>query len=302
MSESSEGQVTIEEAVPVGHGGDRELLVDIYRPPEHIETRPAVLLIHGGGFQMGDREQLKWYGLMLGRRGYLCVTCEYRLVQEAPWPAQIHDIKTALRWMRASADELDIDRERIAVWGHSAGAHLALFAAGTQNDPAWEGEGGNAGAGTDVAVAVAYYAPVKLWRSEDSFSPIDILLAGDGSADAVRAASPLSYVSGSYPPTALLHGSDDVTVPVEQSTLMYEALREAGVPVELLIFAGQPHSFDLGRIVGRQGMTTGALFLDRYLAGSVPADGTEVLRRMREIGDADRAARAAAEAGMPDRT
>ena len=296
MSESSEGQVTIEEAVPVGHGGDRELLVDIYRPPEHIETRPAVLLIHGGGFQMGDREQLKWYGLMLGRRGYLCVTCEYRLVHEAPWPAQIHDIKTALRWMRASAEELDIDRERIAVWGHSAGAHLALFAAGTQNDPAWEGEGGHAGTGTDVAVAVAYYAPVKLWRSEDSFSPIDILLAGDGSEDAVRAASPLSYVSGSYPPTALLHGSDDVTVPVEQSTLMYEALREAGVPVELLILAGQPHSFDLGRIVGRQGMTTGALFLDRYLAGIVPADGTEVLRRMREIGDADRAARAAAEA------
>ncbi len=296
MSESSEGQVTIEEAVPVGHGGDRELLVDIYRPPKHIETRPAVLLIHGGGFQMGDREQLKWYGLMLGRRGYLCVTCEYRLVHEAPWPAQIHDIKTALRWMRASAEELDIDRERIAVWGHSAGAHLALFAAGTQNDRAWEGEGGNAGAGTDVTVAVAYYAPVKLWRSQDSFSPIDILLAGDGSEDAVRAASPLSYVSGSYPPTALLHGSDDVTVPVEQSTLMYEALREAGVPVELLILAGQPHSFDLGRIVGRQGMTTGALFLDRYLAGIVPADGTEVLRRMREIGDADRAARAAAEA------
>ena len=297
MSESSEGQVTIEEAVPVGHGGDRGLLVDIYRPPEHIESRPAVLLIHGGGFQMGDREQLKWYGLMLGRRGYLCVTCEYRLVHEAPWPAQIHDIKTALRWMRASAEELDIDRERIAVWGHSAGAHLALFAAGTQNDPPWEGEGGNAGAGTDVTVAVAYYAPVKLWRSQDSFSPIDILLAGDGSEDAVRAASPLSYVSGSYPPTALLHGSDDVTVPVEQSTLMYEALREAGVPVELLILAGQPHSFDLGRIVGRQGMTTGALFLDRYLAGIVPADGTEVLRRMREIGDADRAARAAAESG-----
>ena len=76
---------------------------------------------------------------------------------------------------------------------------------------------------------------------------------------------------------------------------MYEALSEAGVPVELLIFAGQPHSFDLGRIVGRQGMTTGALFLDRYLAGIVPADGNEVLRRMREIGEADRAKRAAAE-------
>lgn len=302
MSESSEGLVTIEEAVPIGHGGDRELLVDVYRPPAHIETRPAVLLIHGGGWQMGDREQLKWYGLMLGRRGYLCVTCEYRLVSEAAWPAQIHDVKTALRWMHANADELDIDRERIAVWGHSAGAHLALFAAGTQNDPAWEGEGGNAGAGTDAAVAVAYYAPTRLWRASEGFSPIDTLLGGDGSEEAVRAASPISYVGADFPPTALIHGSADATVPVAQSTLMYEALSEAGVPVELLIFAGQPHSFDLGRIVGRQGMTTGALFLDRFLAGIVPADGNEVLAKMRAIGEADRAARAAAEAGMRDRT
>ena len=302
MSESSEGMVTIEEAVPVGHGGDRELLADVYRPPSHIETRPAVLLIHGGGFQMGDREQLKWYGLMLGRRGYLCVTCEYRLVQEAAWPAQIHDVKTALRWMHARADELDIDRERIAVWGHSAGGHLALFAGGTQNDPAWEGEGGNPGAGTGVATVVAYYGPARLWRSEDSFSPIDILLGEHASAEQIDAASPLTYVSGSYPPTALIHGSDDATVPVAQSTLMYEALSEAGVPVELLILAGQPHSFDLSRTMGRHGMNSGALFLDRYLSGIVPADGSEVLAKMRAIGEADRAKRAAAEAGMRDRT
>ncbi len=294
MSESSEGMVTIEEAVPVGRGGERELLVDVYRPPAHLETRPAVLLIHGGGFQMGDREQLKWYGLMLGRRGYLCVTCEYRLVREAAWPAQIHDVKTALRWMRASADELDIDRERIAVWGHSAGGHLALFAGGTQNDPAWEGEGGNPGAGTDVAVVVAYYGPARLWRSADGFSPIDVLLGEHPSTEQIDAASPLSYVTPEYPPTALIHGSDDATVPVGQSTLMYEALSEAGVPVELLILAGQPHSFDLSRTMGRHGMNSGALFLDRYLSGIVPADGSEVLAKMRAIGEADRAKRAAA--------
>lgn len=302
MSESSEGRVTIEEAVPVGRRGDRELLVDIYRPPEPLETRPGVLLIHGGGFQMGDRKQLTWYGLMLGRRGYLCVACEYRLAREALWPAQIHDVKTALRWMRANAGELGIDRERIAVWGHSAGAHLALIAGGTRNHPPFEGEGGNAGAGTDLAAVVAYYGPAELWRAEEGWSPIEVLFGEDGTAEQGRSASPLSYVDGSYPPTLLIHGAADATVPVGQSTLMYEALSEAGAPVELLILADQPHAFDLDRTMGRLAMNTGALFLDRYLAGTVPSDGTEVLRKMREMGEADRAKRAAAEAGMRDRT
>ena len=290
MTTSAGGQVAIEEGVPIGHGGDRELLVDIYRPPEHIETRPAVLLIHGGGFRMGDREQLKWYGLMLGRRGYLCVTCEYRYTQDADWPAQVHDIKTALRWMHANAGELDIDPNRIAAWGHSAGAHLALFAGGTQNDPAWEGEGGHAGAGTDVAVVVSYYGPAKLWRSGTSWNPIEQLFGENGSDEQARAASPLTYVSEAYPPTLLIHGAADATVPVAQSTLMYETLTGLGVTVELLILAGQPHSFDLDRTMGRHGMNTGALFLDRYLAGIVPVDGTEVLRKMAAMGEAARAA------------
>ena len=127
---SEQARVTVEEDSVVGDAGGRELRADIYRPPEPLETRPAVLLIHGGGWWMGDRAQLRYYGFALGRRGYLCVACEYRLTGVAAWPAQIHDVKTTLRWMRANSEELAIDPSRIATWAHSAGGHLALFAAG----------------------------------------------------------------------------------------------------------------------------------------------------------------------------
>ncbi len=98
---------------------------------------------------MGDRGQLRGFGIRLGLRGYLSVACEYRLTDEARWPAQIHDVKTTLRWMRMHAAELEIDPSRIATWGNSAGGHLALFAGGTRNVAELGGVGGQAGAGTD---------------------------------------------------------------------------------------------------------------------------------------------------------
>ena len=281
-------QVAIEHGVEVGAAGGRPLLADVYRPPEPLATRPAALLIHGGAWRMGDRAQLAWYGIMLGRRGYLCVACEYRLAQEAAWPAQIHDVKTALRWMRAQAGALGIDAARIAAWGHSAGGHLALFAAGTQNEAAYEGGGGSAGAGTDVAAAVAYYAPAALERSADGgWDSAEALLGGNATDEAMRAASPIGRAGAAFPPTLLIHGADDETVPAEQSVRMHEALARAGATSELHVRAGLPHSFDLDREFGRESLALGAAFLDRYLAGTAPAGAPEARRRMAEIREAE---------------
>ena len=278
-------RIAIEEGSVVGDAGGRPLLADVYRPPEPLETYPlrtgpAILVIHGGGWWMGDRTQLRFYGITLAQRGYLCVACEYRLTGEAAWPAQIHDVKTTLRWMRSNAQALAIDPDRIATWGHSAGGHLALLAAGTPNLEAFEGDGGHAGAGTDVAAAVAYYGPAELWRSSEGWSSLDALLGADGSAEDAWAASPLRYAGESFPPTALLHGTADATVPVEQSERMHQALRRNGVPSELHLYAGQPHAFDMSRDFGPQTAGAGALFLDRYLAGTVPRDAPEVREKM----------------------
>ena len=149
------GRVSIDENVVFGRGGDRDLLCDVFTPPDDLTNRPAVLLLHGGGWRDGDKSQLKYYGIQLARYGYLCVCSEYRLSGEAVWPAQLHDAKAALRWIRGNAAELNVDAERIAVSGNSAGAHLALMLAATPGTPGLEGEGGQEGVSTSCAAAIA---------------------------------------------------------------------------------------------------------------------------------------------------
>jgi acetyl esterase/lipase len=275
MSEA--GRVTIEDGVVFGRAGagGRQLRCDVFRPPVEVtegRPAPAVLLVHGGGWAMGDRSQLRGYGVLLGRAGYVCVASEYRLTTEAPWPAQIHDVKAALRWMRASAESLGIDPQRIAVEGNSAGGHLALLAAGTVGVPAFEGDRGDPGVPTDVAAAIAVYPPTLLPGVPGELHPVvgafHPTLDEAGTA-AAAAASPVHHVSPSFPPTMLIHGSADELVPVRASFLMHDALVAAGVPVDLHVYAGQPHAFDAEPRFGRICAAEMLLFLDRYVR--VPA-------------------------------
>lgn len=269
MSES--GRVQITEDVVFGTGGDRELRCDVYTPPGNPTNAPAVLLLHGGGWARGDRKQLQGYGILIGREGYVCIASEYRLTGESSWPAQIHDVKAAIRWMRASAGELGIDPRRIAVEGNSAGAHLALLAAGTPNVADLEGDGGNPGAGTEVAVAIGVYAPTVFFHGEDrtkGATPVGALMGNAGTPSDAAKASPLSYVGPSFPPTMLIHGTHDETVSPMASIRMYEELFRAGVPAELHMYAEQPHAFDARREFGRQCAAEMLLFLGRYLTVS----------------------------------
>lgn len=264
MVDGEPGRVAIEEDVVFGVGGGRELRCDVYTPPGRPEPAPAVLLLHGGGWRSGDRKQLRGYGILLGRDGFLCVCSEYRLVGEAAWPAQIHDVKAALRWMRANSQRLGLDPAKIAVQGNSAGAHLALVAAGTPNIAEFEGEGGNEGVASHVAAAISIYGPTD-FTEEVLSERVGDLMGSDRSAERLRAASPITYVDGSFPPTLLIQGTDDEVVPAGHSTRMNEALHKAGVPVELHLYAGQPHAFDSQRSFGRQCASIMSLFLSRYV-------------------------------------
>jgi len=249
---ADEGRVTIEEGVVFGTGGGRELKADVFVPPGDVRDAPAVLLVHGGGWRGGDRTQLRGYGVLLGRRGYVCVASEYRLVPESPWPAQIHDVKAALRWMRANATSLGINPDKIAIEGNSAGAHLALLAAGTPNRPEFEGEGGNPGVPTDVAAAIGVYAPTLFWHEESERGGLPIVaLHQPGDAAIATGASPLRHISDRFPPTLLIHGTKDEVVPPLASIRMYEDLVRAKVPVELHMYADQPHGFGAKPLAGR---------------------------------------------------
>jgi acetyl esterase/lipase len=261
------GRVTIERDVVFGTGGGRDLHCNVYMPPQVGADRPSVLLVHGGGWVQGDRSQLHGYGILLGRIGYVCVATEYRLAGEAKWPAQIHDVKAALRWMRANSARLGIDPKKISISGNSAGAHLSLLAAGTANRPEFEGEGGNAGAGTNVAAAIGFYAPTQLYTPDQPLSETLSFLFGRGYAEeTARAASPVTHAGPHFPPTLLITGNRDELVPEEASFRMYQALAKAGAPVELHVYAGAPHAFDAVPDFGRQCASIMALFLDRHVA------------------------------------
>jgi acetyl esterase/lipase len=280
MASATSGRVRIEEGVVFGKGGGRELRCDVYRPPVETRNAAAILLLHGGGWRQGDRTQLRGYGILLGRAGYLCVASEYRLSGEARWPAQIHDVKAALRWMRAESRALEIDPEKIAVSGNSAGAHLALVLAGTPGHAPFEGSGGNAGAAAHVSAAIAFYAPVDLapgaLRTEDS---VVSELFGPGVSEAdVQAASPLSHARAGFPPTLLIHGTHDAIVPVEASVRMYQELSKAGASSELHVYSGAPHGFDAERRLGRQCAEIMQLFLDRHVAGGAEVSDAAAAR------------------------
>lgn len=234
-----QGAGEVEKDVVFGKGGDVDLHCDIYRPPAATSKRMAILHCHGGGFAGGNKNNLAARLTPLTAMGYVNIAVQYRLSGVARWPAQIEDVKAAIRWTRANASRLGIDPRRIGVAGYSAGGHLALFAAGTQNRPEFEGNGGNAGVGTDLAACMAYYAVTgPAWEGFRKSFP----LPEGSSEDAWRMAEPGTHIKG-FPPTVLYHGLADTTVRPESSEEFLKLLRGANVPAELHTFGGVPHEF-----------------------------------------------------------
>ena len=269
MTTDTNGRVSVEEGVVIGRGGDRDLHVDVYRPPVGSANGIGLLLVHGGSWRGGDRSQLRGYGILLGRVGYTSVACEYRLSTEAKWPAQLHDVKAALRWFRANAERLEIERSKVAVLGASAGGHLALMIAATTNAPEFEGEGGNADAGTNIAGCIAIYPPALLAGPADTEGAVGELLGDQAGQAEYASARPLSHVRRDWPPTLLVHGNRDALVPVEESLRVHAELSAAGAPIELHVFDGQPHAFDAASDYVRLCASIFDVFLRRHL---VPAE------------------------------
>jgi acetyl esterase/lipase len=243
--------------------GYRPLQLDLW-VPESSTPPPPVLWIHGGGWMMGDRrylpETLRPNQLFdaLVAAGLAVATIDYRLALEAPFPAQLHDAKAAVRYLRAHADELGISTERIGVWGESAGGHLAALVGLTGHRNDLEGGIGVVGGSSAVDVVVDWYGPADfttmprmappphiLAKLEPAMHtpPEDSLVAGLDEAQRADA-SPITHVAAASPPFLLVHGTADWLVPYAQSEQLHAALTAAGVESRLVPVEGAMHIFD----------------------------------------------------------
>ena len=245
-------------AVPVGY---RPLQLDLW-VPEASAPPPLVVWIHGGAWLFGDRRYLpetlrpnQLFDESLAF-GLAIASIDYRHSNEARFPAQLHDAKAAIRYLRAHREELGIDTDRIGVWGESAGGHLAALVGLTGNQPELEGDLGAAGPSSAVDVVVDWYGPSDLAAMQAKSLPPDTAAAlpqelldpeavlVEGVDEATRlAASPVNQVSPGAPPFLLVHGTSDGVVPYAQSELLAEALTAAGVPVRLVPVEGADHIF-----------------------------------------------------------
>jgi acetyl esterase/lipase len=230
--------------VVYANAGERPLKLDVYRP----ETRngAAALLVHGGGWSRGSKDMLGPAARALAEQGFVVLAQEYRLTGEAPFPANIHDVKRAIRWAKTNADNLGFDPDRLCLEGHSAGAHLVLLAAGTPDDARLAPPEGLGGVSQAVAAVCAIYPPTLFHMGEARPSgslPARVLPGADASEEAAALASPIEHVTPDFPPTILLHGDADKVVPVSASRRFEERVRAVGGKCDLHIYAGLPHGF-----------------------------------------------------------
>ena len=257
----------------VGNGNPRQML-DLYLPEKIDEPVPVVIWIHGGAWRQGSKKNAgRALGMAEGK--YAVVSVGYRLSQEAQWPAQIHDCKAALRFVRANAGRYGLDADKIAVWGSSAGGHLVSLLGTTQNDEALDGKlGPHVGAKTSVNCVVNFFGPTDFVKMDSQGSPMNHnaasspegqLLGGVVSelTQKAKEASAHYHVSKDDAPILTVHGTKDRLVPYAQGKAFDEALDNAGVSSVLLTVEGGGHGNGFGPSVAE----AVKIFLKRQLFG-----------------------------------
>lgn len=216
--------------------GNAKWKLDLAMPKAPADKlRPAIVFVHGGGWRSGDKGTGQWRSLPLdyARNGYVCVSLNYRLTDEAPFPACVEDVKCAVRWLRANATQYGVDPNRIGAYGNSAGAHLVAMLGLVGPDAKLEGDGPYLDQSSLVQAVCCsatptdfenWGAPGKSFRAESTLlpGPVETL------ADRKKQASPISYVAANAPPFLIIHGTADGTVPFAQGKRFADALKQAG--------------------------------------------------------------------------
>jgi acetyl esterase/lipase len=223
-------------------GGHRRQRLDLYLPANADGRLPLIVWIHGGGWQGGSKDGCPPLREGFLGKGYAVASLNYRLSQHAVFPAQIDDCLAAIRWLKDHAATYHLDPDRFGLWGASAGGHLAALA----------GTRGSRDPGTRVKAVCDYFGPTDFEvfvatpgyeRHAGRESAEAALFGGpvSGRRELARQANPIRYIDPQDPPFLIVHGDRDKVVPLNQSELLAEALRQQDVPVTLRVIEGGAH-------------------------------------------------------------
>jgi acetyl esterase/lipase len=230
---------------------EQPLLLDIYLPEKTATTPPLLIYVHGGAWRAGDKKDVPI--LPLVDRGFAVASIEYRLTPVTPFPANIHDIKAAIRFLRAKAGEYGYDPKRFVIVGSSAGAHLAALAGVSNGEKELEGSLGSfLNQSSDVQAVVSFFGASNLQTILKQSTPrglemrvpaLQLLLGGqpDEVSALAKLASPVSHVDKNDPPLLLIHGDQDPQMPINQSHELAGVYEKLKLPVRFEVVHGGGH-------------------------------------------------------------
>lgn len=239
----------------------RSMMLDLFLPGNASGNAPLVIYIHGGGWENGSRQMCPAIGLTA--KGFAVASVDYRLSEQAPFPAQIEDCKAAVRWLRAHAAEYHLDSDHFGAWGNSTGGHLSSLLGTTGGLKKFEGTGGNLDQSSSVQAVCSVASPSDLTEMASDERSVDgasmnsrpMMKAHEAISSLLRSypdlakgeaeASPITYISKGDPPFLLIHGVHDRLVPAHQSERFAAALKKAGVEVTLKILPDLGHQNSL---------------------------------------------------------
>ncbi len=246
-------------------GETKQLLLDLYLPDKPtLKPQPLLIYIHGGGWLEFSKEICP--GEIVAQRGYAIACINYRYSTEAIFPAQIHDAKAAVRWLRANATKYSLDPNKFGAWGTSAGGHLSLLLGTSGGVTELEGNQGNLDVSSEVQAVCNWFAPTDFTKVPPAFTePFSLeiekkyqktpwflytkvthkLLGGavKDNLELAALANPINYIDSEDPPVMVVHGDLDKIVPVNQSEILVSALEAKGVPVTFVRKPNMKHSY-----------------------------------------------------------
>lgn len=246
-------------------GSQGRLLLDLYLPKvASTQPLPVLIFIHGGGWVERSKEDCP--GELVARRGFALACINYRYSYQAIFPAQIHDVKAAVRWLRKNATRYNLDPNRFGAWGDSAGGHLSALLGTSAGVPSLEGATGNEPISSKIQAVSNWYGPTDLTKFPRAFAEFPTpevleknqgqpwlkltevvyrLLGGPVSQrrELAALANPIAHIDDRDPPFLIVHGELDDVVPISQSDLLVKALQEKGVKVEYVRDRNLKHSY-----------------------------------------------------------